>query len=104
MDEARIHFAINCASASCPKLRNEAYQEKQLDKQLTEATQDFLSDPTKNKLSPNHLQLSRIFLWFGNDFGSKSERLEFIAQYSDLVLDRPKIDYLSYDWSLNQTH
>ncbi len=104
IDEARIHFAINCASASCPKLRNEAYQEKQLDKQLTEATQDFLSDPTKNKLSPNHLQLSRIFLWFGNDFGSKSERLEFIAQYSDLVLDRPKIDYLSYDWSLNQTH
>lgn len=104
MDEARIHFAINCASASCPKLRNEAYQEKQLDKQLTEATRDFLSDPTKNKLGPNHLQLSRIFLWFGNDFGSKSERLEFIAQYSDLILDRPKIDYLSYDWSLNQTH
>jgi hypothetical protein len=104
MDEARIHFAINCASASCPKLKNEAYQEKQLEAQLTEATRDFLMDTTKNKLSEEQLQLSRIFLWFGNDFGSKAERLEFISQYSGLNLNRPKIDYLTYDWSLNQAH
>ena len=104
MDEARIHFAINCASASCPKLKNEAYQEKQLEAQLTEATRDFLMDTTKNKLSEERLQLSRIFLWFGNDFGSKAERLEFISQYSGLNLNRPKIDYLTYDWSLNQAH
>ena len=42
MNEARIHFAINCASASCPKLLNEAYSEKQLEAQLTAVTEAFL--------------------------------------------------------------
>ena len=104
MDEARIHVAINCASASCPKLRNEAYQEKKLESQLTEASRDFLMDSTKNKLSKDQVQLSRIFLWFGNDFGSKAERLEFISRYSGMDFNQPKIDYLTYDWSLNQAH
>lgn len=102
LNEPRIHFAINCASASCPKLRNTAFKEKQLEAQLNQVTRDFLLDSTKNKLLPNQLQLSRIFLWFGKDFGSKSERLEFIKTHSGILLDNPKIDYLPYDWSLNK--
>ena len=102
MDEPRIHFAINCASASCPKLLNRAFQEKQLEQQLVKVTQSFLKDSTKNKISSYRLELSKIFLWFGKDFGSKTERLSFIEQYSGVSLDRPKIDYLSYDWNLNE--
>jgi hypothetical protein len=102
MDEPRIHFAINCASASCPKLLNSAFQEKQLEQQLVEVTQSFLKDPTKNIIQPDQLELSKIFLWFGKDFGSKADRLSFIAKYSGVSLDRPKIDYLTYDWSLNE--
>ena len=102
MDEARIHFAINCASASCPNLLNRAFQEKQLERQLVEVTESFLKDPTKNKINSDQLELSKIFLWFGKDFGSKAERLSFIEAYSGVRLDRPKIDYLSYDWSLNE--
>jgi hypothetical protein len=34
MDEPRIHFAINCASVSCPNLLNEAYTEAKLEQQL----------------------------------------------------------------------
>jgi hypothetical protein len=104
MKEPRIHFAINCASVSCPQLQNEAYSEKQLETQLKKATERFLSDPSKNKLSASKLELSRIFLWFGNDFGTKSERLEFISNYSGLKLHHPKIEYLPYDWNLNETH
>jgi hypothetical protein len=104
MGEPRIHFAINCASASCPQLLNQAYREKQLEIQLTERTQVFLMDTTKNKLQTDRLELSRIFLWFGNDFGSKEERLEFISNYSGMNLEGPKIDYLPYDWSLNESH
>ena len=102
MDEPRIHFAINCASASCPNLLNRAFQEKQLESQLVEVTESFLKDPTKNKINSDQLELSKIFLWFGKDFGSKAERLSFIEAYSGVRLDRPKIDYLSYDWSLNE--
>ncbi len=102
MDEPRIHFAINCASASCPRLLNAAYQEKQLEAQLNQVTREFLLDPSKNKLLPDQLELSKIFLWFGKDFGSKSERLDFIQTHSGIELDNPKIDYLPYDWSLNE--
>ena len=102
MKEPRIHFAINCASASCPKLLNEAYQEKKLELQLSQATRDFINDSSKNKLSSKRVQLSRIFLWFGNDFGSKQERLNFIMQYSDYNLKSPEIDYLPYNWALNK--
>jgi hypothetical protein len=104
MNEPRIHFAINCASASCPQLLNQAYREKQLETQLTERTRVFLMDTTKNKLQTDRIELSRIFLWFGNDFGSKEERLEFISNYSGMNLEGPKIDYLPYDWSLNESH
>jgi hypothetical protein len=104
MNEPRIHFAINCASASCPQLLNQAYREKQLETQLTERTRVFLMDTTKNKLQTDRIELSRIFLWFGNDFVSKEERLEFISNYSGMNLERPKIDYLPYDWSLNESH
>ena len=36
LNEPRVHFAINCASKSCPKLLNEAYTEKKLNNQLNE--------------------------------------------------------------------
>ncbi len=101
MGEPRIHFAINCASISCPKLLNEAYQEKKLDLQLTEATRYFLQDASKNMITENQLKLSRIFLWFGKDFGSKSERLDFISNAFGIELKEPKIEYLPYDWNLN---
>ena len=48
------------------------------------------------------IELSKIFLWFGKDFGSKSERMAFLERYSGIVLSRPKIHYLVYDWSLNE--
>lgn len=104
MKEPRIHFAINCASVSCPKLLNEAYQEKKLELQLSQATRNFINDTTKNKISQKRLQLSRIFLWFGNDFGSKEQRLNFISHYSKYDLNAPEIDYLPYNWDLNDYH
>jgi len=101
MGEPRIHFAINCASVSCPKLLNEAYLEKKMELQLTEATRSFLKDTSKNVITQKQLKLSRIFLWFGKDFGSKSERLDFIAKAVGFPLESPKIEYLPYDWNLN---
>lgn len=101
MDEPRIHFAINCASVSCPKLFNIAFIEKQLETQLNHATSSFLLDSSKNILSKNKLSLSKIFFWFKKDFGSKKERQEFIKKYSGLEFNNPQINYLNYDWSLN---
>ena len=46
MNEPRIHFAIVCASVSCPKLQNEAFIASKLEAQLTNATKEFLADTT----------------------------------------------------------
>ncbi|MDC3132907.1 DUF547 domain-containing protein [Flavobacteriaceae bacterium] len=102
MDEPRIHFAINCASTSCPKLQREAFMPRKMEVQLENATKAFVMDQSKNKISKEELKLSRIFLWFGKDFGSKAARLTFISRYSGVDLKNPTIEYLSYDWSLNQ--
>ena len=102
MNEPRIHFAINCASKSCPRLWNKAYQEKQLEYQLKKAAELFFKDESKNIITSNYLKLSRILLWFGKDFGSKKDKLHFIEKYSGIILKNPKIDYFSYDWELNQ--
>ncbi len=103
MDEPRIHFAINCASASCPQLSNEAFRASKIPKQLEDATSLFVNDTTKNQIEYNKINLSRIFLWFGKDFGTKKERIAFIQKYSDIEFDdQAKITYKKYDWNLNE--
>jgi hypothetical protein len=62
--DPRIHFALVCASTSCPKLRREAYVAERLDQQLDEAARAFINDPARNRLDPQQLALSRIFQWF----------------------------------------
>ena len=101
-EEPRIHFAIVCASSSCPKLRTEAFTGERLDEQLTEQAREFLSDPSRNVLAQNKIQISRIFKWFGGDFEKKGSIQEFIDQYSDVdVNSGAQIEYLEYDWGIN---
>ena len=103
MDEPRIHFAINCASRSCPKLQNAAYYSHRLENQLENATTEFINDQTKNKISINRLMLSKIFSWFKDDFGNKIQLLKFVNKYSTTkILENARIEYLSYDWDLNE--
>lgn len=101
-DEPRIHFALNCASVSCPKLLNRAYTAGQLENQLAEAAKGFLADPLRN--SPEDFQFSSIFSWFRGDFKSKSGTVvKFINEYlaNPIPVDA-RISYLDYDWRLNE--
>jgi len=103
LDEPRIHFAINCASTSCPRLLNEAYTTKSLEEMLKNQTQAFLSDTTKNKISNNEIKLSRIFKWFENDFTKQGSLISFINKYGYFDLSQnAEIQYLEYDWNLNK--
>lgn len=103
MGDPRIHFAINCASVSCPKLENTAYQSANVQERLEDVTKNFLNDPVKNNLNSKNIYLSKIFFWFSNDFGNKKEKIEFINRYSSKQLSSStKIKYLDYDWALNE--
>jgi hypothetical protein len=110
LGEPRIHFAINCASTSCPKLLNEAYDARKLNGQLDRQGQAFINDPTRNQfdVSTNTAKLSKIFDWFEGDFESEGGVAAFLLTFAEgdakTVLGNSDIEiqYLNYDWSLNK--
>lgn len=100
MNEPRIHFAINCASASCPKLINEAYSPEKLDEQLEKVTRGFINSDN-NTIGTDKLELSRIFKWYKGDF-IDGKLIPYINAYTEVEIDpKAKISYKEYDWSLN---
>lgn len=103
MNEPRIHFAINCASASCPKLINEAFTADKLDEQLEKVTLDFITSDN-NTISKDKVELSRIFKWYKGDFKSGDIK-QFIDSYSEVKIgSKVKINYKEYNWSLNEVY
>jgi hypothetical protein len=105
--DPRVHFAINCASISCPPLMSQPFRGSTLDRQLDDATRAFINNPERNYLKGNTLYVSRIFKWFGKDFDY--DIVGFFLTYADDHLKKEleakkqtvKVSYLSYDWSLN---
>lgn len=101
--EPRIHFAVNCASVSCPKLRNEAYVGSKLDAQLDDQVRTFINDTTKNIIGTDTAKLSKIFRWFKADFTQSMTLEEFINQYTEAKLtENTVVDFFEYDWNLNE--
>jgi hypothetical protein len=109
--EPLIHFAIVCASTSCPKLQTWAYEPAQLERQLDRVARDFINDPTRNRFDRKQkvASLSMIFKWFDDDFSKAAGSvLAYIARYvtdpelvQDLMRSDYRIEYLDYDWTLN---
>lgn len=116
-NDPRIHFAVNCASIGCPALRPEAYVGSRLDQLLNDQTERFLSDRSRNRIEGGVLKLSPIFKWYREDFEKGWQgfwRLEdFLLTYADALNIKPDfakklkagnatIEFLNYDWRLNQ--
>jgi hypothetical protein len=102
--DARVHFALVCASKSCPILFNEAYTADKLDQQLDTQAKVFLSDKARNDISADKPKLSKIFDWYGMDFKSKGvSAIDFINKYSPTKINaNAKLSYLDYSWDLNE--
>lgn len=102
-NEPRIHFAINCASFSCPMLRREAYVADKLNVQLEEQVIQFINDSDRNNIVPTHAEVSKIFSWFKGDFTKNGSLKEFLNQYAKIKIEEDvRISYLDYNWSLNE--
>jgi hypothetical protein len=106
--DPRTHFALVCASSSCPTLRQEAYVGDRLDAQLDDQARRFLTDPSRNRIDPasGTLELSQIFKWFKDDFTRDGKSLaNFLAPYltpEQVQLLRTEAPtYLNYDWAMN---
>jgi hypothetical protein len=127
LHDPRIHFAIVCASTSCPKLQRFAYKREVLNRQLEQAARQFFGDQNRGlrfDSEKNELYVSPILKWYAGDFTGASggsgrmwalvkaavsgnELLNFISKYAPAdVADRikrnpPTLHYFEYDWSLN---
>jgi hypothetical protein len=101
--DPRIHAAINCASFSCPLLRNEAYYASRLDEQLNDAMRRFVNDSQRNQLDKSNIKISKIFSWFGGDFKLNGlSVVDYLNKYAKKrVQPNAKIDFLEYQWELN---
>jgi hypothetical protein len=111
LGEPRIHFVLNCASASCPLLSSETYQAEKLEQQLEIAATRFINDDSRNRfdMKTKTAYLSKIYDWFSDDFISHSGSVQnYLALYiqdekisNTLANNEFTIEFLEYDWSLN---
>jgi hypothetical protein len=109
--EPRIHFALNCGSASCPLLKDGLYSDENLDAELEAATTLFVRSPSGTRLDREKdvLHLSSIFKWYSKDFEkSAGSVLNFVRRYMadqdrEYLENNPglKIEYQPYDWGPN---
>lgn len=93
----RIHFALNCGAKSCPPIR--IYKGDQLESQLNKAQKEFIQNSSKVNL--NSIEVSKLFLWYKGDFGSKSSIIKLIEQNTGKDLKNKQISYSSYLWDID---
>lgn len=100
--EPRIHFAVNCASLSCPDLRREAYRADTIDEQLADQTRSFLRQEGKGMTVDNgRVKVSRIFDWYEEDFDRAGGLKSFVQRVRpELAIERVR-GTLEYNWALN---
>lgn len=107
--DPRIHFALNCASRSCPPIAY--YSAERIHAQLDLAAANFIDSETWMDKSGVALRISRIFKWYQKDFGMKDGVLEFLERYLQerdirrLLIEnfdyKTMIIFSPYDWHLN---
>ena len=106
--DPRIHFALNCASRSCPPIG--VYDAARIDTQLDLAAASFIrADVEANPACS--VRLSAIFKWYTADFGGRAGVMAMLLRYlpegeTRLRLESQgaagvKLDYAEYDWRLN---
>ncbi|KAI7842058.1 hypothetical protein COHA_004256 [Chlorella ohadii] len=111
--DPRIHFALNCGAASCPAIR--VFTPASLEAGLEAAAQAFCTGEVRVEKARGQVELSMIFKWYGADFGSKQQLLEFLAAHLPPAgpagelrgllaaqgADAIQLAFRPYDWSTN---
>ena len=107
-NDPRTHFALNCASYSCPNLQKTTYNGKNLDNMLDISAKQYINNPRGVTINgKNKLIISQIFDWYSGDFGkTPADIIKFMSKYANPELqqslaNRTVIDEYAYDWNLN---
>ena len=107
-DDPRVHWALTCASMSCPRIDQRAFRAENLNERLDREARNFLGSTRAVvvDVKEQRVRVSKYFDWYGKDFGG--DAIAYIkpflseAQRSKLVkIANPKVSYMDYDWRLN---
>lgn len=99
--DARIHFAVNCASISCPPLRNEAFTGKNLEKQLNQQATQFTNSKEAVIIKGNTAHYSELFKWYKDDFKTSNPAI-YINKYKTKKIPTTLTKkFQDYNWNLN---
>ncbi|TVR91825.1 MAG: DUF547 domain-containing protein [Spirochaetaceae bacterium] len=117
--DARIHYAVNCAAMGCPNLKPEPFTGENYSDQFEVAAREFINHPRGARIERDRLHASSIFTWYEDDFrlpqsaeGDIAGVVAHMLEYAEPELaeqlrryqaanyrPRPRYDY---DWSLNE--
>ncbi|WP_372964886.1 DUF547 domain-containing protein [Marinobacter sp.] len=106
--DARVHFAVNCASTGCPPLRDRIYTEANLDALLTENTRRALNTQRHLHVESGQMLVTELFKWYEDDFIESSGSVRAFIQKWAEPERRKQIDATSgmkfseYEWLLNR--
>lgn len=109
--EPMVHFAIVCASISCPDLSPDVYHQDRLDGQLKKQASLFLNSQEKGlRIDREHgiIYFSRIFKFDKKTFPDGAiSAIDLISPFLSgndrIYLEgrKFKVEYLDYNWDLN---
>jgi hypothetical protein len=99
-NEPLIHFAVNCAAKSCPRLMNKAFTESNVNSLMRQNAKWFIGNSNFNKISQNKIEVSKIFDWYGKDFGNL---ISYLSKNSNTKINSDAtVTFMEYDWDLNK--
>jgi hypothetical protein len=105
--DARLHYALNCASVGCPDLQNEAFTMANMSERLESSARQYINHPRGVQVDDNGIVLSKIYAWFADEFAAEPGGLwGHLRRYANRELgatleSEPEILGHEYDWRLN---
>lgn len=104
----RIHYAVNCASYSCPDLQSVPYTAANSERLLDQALSDYVNSERGVRFEGNKLILSQIYDWYRIDFADNEPQLiDYLQSVVKPVLAQQLADFTGrvdyeYLWGLNE--
>jgi Protein of unknown function, DUF547 len=99
------HYALNCASYSCPNLMPRAYTAANLKSQMQESATLYINHPRGVLVKDGEITASKIYSWYADDFGGKSKLKAHWAQFASPELatqiEAASIGGYDYNWNAN---
>lgn len=99
------HYALNCASYSCPNLATTAFNHSNLNALMAENAIHYVNHKRGVDVARGSITASKIYSWYAGDFGGRSKLKSHWSQFAEPELSRAikgaRIGRFRYDWSLN---